>query len=78
MQTQKMISAAKLKKKIGEILEAIVDDITGDDIICRSRADAPEIDGQVFVEKQAGVNPGDIIEVKIEGAGDYDLRGRRV
>lgn len=78
MQAQMAISAEKLKAKIGKTLKVIVDEIGDDGIICRSQGDAPEIDGQVFVKHNAGLEPGDVIEATIEKAGDYDLWGSYV
>ena len=78
MQAQMAISSEKLKAKIGKTLKVIVDEIGDDGIICRSQGDAPEIDGQVFVKHNAGLEPGDVIEATIEKAGDYDLWGSYV
>ena len=75
MQTQMTISAEKLKSKVGKTLEVIVDEIEGGEAICRSHADAPEIDGNVFVKSNTDLKPGDMIKVNIEEAGDYDLWG---
>lgn len=74
METQNRISAAKLQKKIGQQCDVLIDDVTPERIIGRSMADAPEIDGCVYVnasEHQHRI--GDIISVKITAADDYDL-----
>ena len=78
MQAQMAISAGKLKARIGRTLKVIVDDIDGEDAVCRGEGDAPEIDGQVFVRHDADLKPGDIIEAHIDEAGDYDLWGSYV
>ncbi len=74
------ISAARLAARVGRRLEVIVDEIDEDGIAtCRSWADAPGIDGNLFIdENAAGLSVGDIVTVEVEEAGDYDLWGRRV
>ena len=77
MQVQQAISAARLQQKIGKTLKVIVDEINEDGIIGRSMADAPEIDGLVYVDNQSqsAVNIGDVISVHITDADEYDLWG---
>jgi ribosomal protein S12 methylthiotransferase len=78
MQKQQEISAAKMQRKIGTVQDCIIDGM-GDDgaIIARSKADAPEIDGNVFItECQTPVTQGDIVRVEITDADDYDLYGK--
>ena len=77
MQLQQEISAARLQQKIGKTLDVIVDEIDEEGIIGRSKADAPEIDGVVYVDNQSGmpVKTGDIIQVTITDADEYDLWG---
>lgn len=71
------ISAARLQKKIGLEMDVLVDEIDLEEgvVIARSKADAPEIDGNVFVEREdiSGIKPGDIIRVRIVDANEYDL-----
>ena len=70
------ISAKKLAKKIGEEVDVIVDEIDEEGAICRTKADAPEIDGNLFIESNfAKINVGDILKVNVTSAGDYDLWG---
>ena len=70
------ISAKKLAKKIGEEVDVIVDEIDEEGAICRTNADAPEIDGKLFIESNfAKINVGDILKVNVTSAGDYDLWG---
>ena len=73
------ISEAKLAGKVGRILPVIVDEVDGEGATCRTMADAPEIDGNLFVDAGfAGLKPGDIVSVEVEEAGEYDLWGRLV
>ena len=70
------ISAKKLAKKIGEEVDVIVDEIDEEGAICRTKADAPEIDGNLFIESNfAKINVGDILKINVTSAGDYDLWG---
>lgn len=77
MQVQARISAEKLRNKIGSTLEVIVDDFDGERLTCRSHADAPEIDGNVFVISGGDAKQGDIIPVRITDSDEYDLWGER-
>ena len=73
------ISEAKLAAKVGLRLQVIVDEVDAEGATCRTRADAPEIDGNLFVDEGfAGLKPGDLRMVEVEEAGDYDLWGRLV
>ncbi len=76
MQAQQKISRARLKRKIGRTIEVIVDKVANGRALCRSHADAPEIDGTVIVRPAAALAPGDIAAVRIERAADYDLFAR--
>ncbi len=71
------ISEAKLAAKVGKTLDVIVDDIDEDGIAtCRTWADAPEIDGNLFIDEGTdGVRVGDVVKVEVEEAGEYDLWG---
>lgn len=73
MQLQAAISADKLASKIGTTQSVLVDDIAEDYIIARSMADAPEIDGLVYIEHRPDVKIGDVLEVTITDSDDYDL-----
>jgi len=74
MEVQARISAARLQAKIGRKLAVIIDEIDAEGAIGRSMADAPEIDGQVFVDAQQ-LQVGDIVEVNITDADEHDLFG---
>ncbi|WGE48355.1 30S ribosomal protein S12 methylthiotransferase RimO [Actinobacillus equuli] len=77
MQVQQRISAARLQQKVGKTLAVIVDEIDEEGIIGRSMADAPEIDGVVYVDNISNqdVKVGKIISVTITNADEYDLWG---
>ena len=78
MAVQARISAAKLQANLGRTLDVIIDEVGGDGATGRSKADAPEIDGQVHLRDAGHLSPGDIISVRIEDADDYDLFGAPV
>ena len=75
MQLQQEISANRLKQKIGKTLDILVDEIDEEGIIGRSKADAPEVDGLVYVDNLSGINVkvGDVIKVTITNSDEYDL-----
>jgi ribosomal protein S12 methylthiotransferase len=77
MEKAQAISEAKLAAKVGQRLEVIVDDIDEDGIAtCRTRADAPEIDGNLFIDAGTeGLSVGEIVRVEVDEAGEYDLWG---
>ena len=80
MQLQQQISAKRLKQKIGAREQVIIDEIGVDGAgplagKGRSRADAPQIDGAVFVRSRRPLRVGEIATVKIERAEAYDLHG---
>jgi ribosomal protein S12 methylthiotransferase len=71
------ISAERLAARVGRRLAAIVDEVDAEGATCRTKGDAPEIDGQLFIDEGfAALRPGDIVEVEVEEADDYDLWGR--
>ena len=69
------ISAALLQKKVGRRFQVIVDAAGRTVAEGRTKFDAPEIDGKVFIQSRRPVRPGDIVTVKIDRAGAYDLHG---
>lgn len=75
METQQEISAQKLQDKIGKEVDVLVDEADAEGIVARSAADAPEIDGNVYLQADATVAAGDFVRVKIEDADEYDLFG---
>ena len=79
MEKAQAISEAKLAAKVGKVLEVIVDEVDEDGATCRTKADAPEIDGNLFIDEGFdGLAPGDIVKVMVDEAGEYDLWGRVV
>ena len=78
MQHQQAISAKRLKRKVGAKQQVIIDEIGGSIAKGRSKADAPEIDGAVYVASRRPLRVGEIATVKIERADAYDLHGTAV
>lgn len=75
MQLQQTISTQKLAEKIGQTLPVIIDEIDEEGAIGRTMADAPEIDGTVYLNEEHNVKVGDIVNVEIEHSDEYDLWG---
>ena len=80
MEVQERISAAKVSAKIGSVQTVLVDELTEDDdgnviAIARTKADAPEIDGIVYLQDADGISPGDFVDVQIVDAQGHDLIG---
>ena len=73
MAVQEKISAARLKRKIGQTMEVLVDEVGKDGAIARSAADAPEIDGRVIIRQGAKLKPGEFATVKVTRADAHDL-----
>jgi ribosomal protein S12 methylthiotransferase len=73
MATQQDISRARLRDRVGSTLEVLIDSIGPDGIVGRSHADAPEIDGKVFLPHDPKRRIGDVVHVRIEKSDDYDL-----
>ncbi len=75
MEKTAAISTAKLQAKIGRTLEVIIDEVGEDGATGRSQADAPEIDGEVFLRDAGHLKQGDIVRVSVEDADEHDLYG---
>ncbi|MGB5488008.1 MAG: 30S ribosomal protein S12 methylthiotransferase RimO [Lysobacterales bacterium] len=75
MQLQADISYNRLQAKIGSVQQVLVDGVDGDGAIARSFADAPEIDGQVYILNGQHLKTGEQVNVKITAADEYDLSG---
>ncbi|VEH11988.1 Fe-S oxidoreductase [Legionella jordanis] len=73
MQVQAEISRNKLQKKIGSRQTVLIDEIREDTVIARSKSDAPEIDGLVYIPGDENLKPGAFVEVEITDSDDYDL-----
>ncbi|MDH2325471.1 30S ribosomal protein S12 methylthiotransferase RimO [Cereibacter sp. SYSU M97828] len=79
MEKSQAISEAKLAAKIGTVQQVIVDEVDEDGATCRTKADAPEIDGNLFIDEGfEHLKPGDMVTVEVEESGEYDLWGRLV
>jgi len=78
MAHQAEISAARLQRRIGQIETVLIDEVVEEGAVARSKADAPEIDGQVYIDGATHLRVGDLVQVELEEADDYDLWGRLV
>jgi ribosomal protein S12 methylthiotransferase len=78
MAVQEKISAARLNRKIGQRMTVLVDEVQKNRAIARSSADAPEIDGVVYIGNAKNRKPGDLIEVEITGSDAHDLKAREI
>jgi len=78
MEKQAAISARKLQQKIGRELEVLIDEVGLDGSIGRTQADAPEIDGQIYLLDDVDVKPGDRVRVRVTDADEHDLWGERI
>ena len=71
------ISEKKLIKKIGTIQDVIIDELDEEGAICRTKGDAPQIDGNLFIDKDfENLKQGQIVSVKVDEASEYDLWGK--
>lgn len=73
METQQAISTARLAKKVGSTIEVLVDEVDEEGAIARSWADAPDIDGHVYLNGECDLQPGDKLAVVVQHADEYDL-----
>ena len=78
MAVQAEISRERLAERVGRRYTVLVDEVEEDEVIARSAAEAPEIDGVVIVPGAWDLEPGDFIEVEITDSGDHDLWARPV
>ncbi|WP_138934512.1 30S ribosomal protein S12 methylthiotransferase RimO [Roseovarius arcticus] len=78
MEKAQTISVDKLAAKVGTFQDVLIDDIDEDGIAtCRTKADAPEIDGNLFIDEGTdGLSVGDLVRVEVDEAGEYDLWGK--
>jgi ribosomal protein S12 methylthiotransferase len=75
MATQEIISAARLKRKVGNTISVLIDQVGADGAIGRSSADAPEIDGVVHIAPHASLTVGEFARVRITDSDEHDLKG---
>ena len=78
MELQAGISAERLKRKIGKTLTVLVDELAEGGAFARSYADAPEIDGLVYVQSESGIKVGEFLEVEITSSDEHDLVAKPV
>ncbi len=79
MEKAQAISEGKLAQKVGRTLQILVDEVDAEGATCRTMADAPEIDGNLFIDAGfEALKPGDLAMVEVEEAGEYDLWGRLI
>ena len=70
---QQAISTARLAKKVGKEIDVLIDEVDEDGAVGRSSADAPEIDGSVFVSSERPLKAGDMVRVRVTESDEYDL-----
>ena len=77
MEVQQDISTKRLARLVGRDLDVLIDEAgdAGGPAVGRCYADAPEIDGAVRVSGGKNLRPGDMVQVRITGADEYDLTG---
>ncbi|MBL8710490.1 MAG: 30S ribosomal protein S12 methylthiotransferase RimO [Rhodospirillaceae bacterium] len=77
MEVQRVVSERRMARKVGRTLDVLIDEADKTQAVGRSSADAPEIDGQVFIGNlgRKRLKAGDMVKVRIERAEDYDLWG---
>jgi ribosomal protein S12 methylthiotransferase len=73
MGLQAKISTDKLTKKVGKTVDVIIDEVDDEGAVARSKADAPEIDGVVYINGETQHNVGEIISVKVHASDEHDL-----
>src|SRR6266508_4036923 len=78
MQRQQAISSRRLARKVGTRLKVLIDEVGPTVAKGRSKGDAPEIDGAVYVASRRPLRVGEIATVRIERADEYDLHGTAV
>ncbi len=78
MQVQAEISKQRLQAKVGNTIDVIIDEVDDEGSIGRGKADAPEIDGLVYLNGETQHQAGEIIQVKITNADEYDLWGESI
>jgi ribosomal protein S12 methylthiotransferase len=78
MAAQREVSAALLQEKLGSVIDVLIDEVDDEGAVGRSRWDAPEIDGNVFLNGDCELKAGDIVRAKLIDADDYDLWATRL
>ena len=78
MGVQEEISSARLLRKVGRRMTVLVDAVDEDEIVARSSADAPEIDGLVYLPNTGGIKIGQFVEIEIIGSDTHDLHAKLI
>jgi len=78
MAHQQAISTERLARKVGKELDVLIDEVDEDGAVGRSSADAPEIDGSVFVDSAVPLKPGDKVRVRVTDSDEYDLWAEKI
>jgi len=73
MAHQAEISASRLQRRVGRIEQVLVDEVVEEGAVARSKADAPEIDGQVYIDGATHLKEGDLVMVEIEEVDEHDM-----
>ena len=73
MAHQQAISTERLARRVGKEIEVLIDEVDEGGAIGRSSADAPEIDGCVYVDSESALKPGDKVRVRVTDSDEYDL-----
>lgn len=76
MAHQAKISAERLQRRVGKIETVLIDEVVEEGAVARSKADAPEIDGQVFIDGATHLKVGEFVQVEIEETDEYDMWAR--
>lgn len=78
MDLQREISERRLATRVGTTADVIIDELDSEGAVGRTRYDAPDIDGSVFLDGDFAVEPGDIVKARITGADEFDLWAERL
>jgi len=78
MAHQQAISTERLARKVGKEFDVLIDEVDEDGAVGRSSADAPEIDGSVFVDSTVPLKPGDLVRVRVTDSDEYDLWAEKI
>jgi len=78
MAHQQAISTERLARKVGKEFDVLIDEVDDEGAVGRSSADAPEIDGSVFVDSDVPLKPGDMVRVRVTDSDEYDLWAEKI
>ena len=78
MAHQQAISTERLARKVGKEFDVLIDEVDDEGAVGRSSADAPEIDGSVFVDSDEPLKPGDMVRVRVTESDEYDLWAEKI